>query len=214
MNQNNPKQYLTGRQITVYRKNLGLDRNIIVKRQNYHALSNFKPERNSQGQRICLNCGKILDKRRRKYCSTKCSEDFFAKHYFVGMRSKIYKRDKMTCQKCGKEALRNVKMEDPYSIYGYVVDHKVPIALGGGEFDENNLWLLCGVCNKEKTKLDQVKIAKKRSEIRLVRNPFNTQIKHIFLKETVESLTIFLSINTNYKNPVSLCSEKSQENQK
>ena len=170
-----------GKQITVYRKNLGLDRDIIIKRQHYYALSDFKPKHNEAGQRICLNCDKvILDKRKKKYCSEECSSDFFAKHNSAGMRTRICKRDKFTCQKCGREATRHGRTDDPYSTYNYIVDHKIPIALGGAEFGETNLWLLCGVCNKEKTKLDQAKIAKKRSEIRLVRNPFAVQIKPIF----------------------------------
>ena len=181
MNQNNPKQFLMGKQITVYRKNLGLDRDIIVKRQHYFALSDFKPKHNEQGQRICLNCARvILDKRKKKYCSEECSSQFFANHNSAGMRTRIIKRDKWTCQKCGKKPINSVKVEDPMSSYSFIVDHIKPIALGGTEFDENNLQLLCGVCNKEKTRLDQAKIAKKRSEIRLVRNPFAIQIRPIF----------------------------------
>ncbi|MCJ7632846.1 HNH endonuclease [Candidatus Bathyarchaeota archaeon] len=198
MNQNNPKQFLIGKQITIYRKNLGLDRDIIKKREHYHALSDFKPKHNEQGQRVCLNCNRvILDKRKRKYCSYECSQDFFAKHYSAGMRTKIFKRDKFTCRKCGREAIRNGHTEDPYSSYNYIVDHIIPIALGGAEFDESNLQLLCGVCNKEKTKIDQAKIAKKRSEIRLVRNPFAIEIKPIFV-ERPQGILIsdFLSINT------------------
>jgi 5-methylcytosine-specific restriction endonuclease McrA len=201
MNQNNPTQYLMGKEITVYRKNLGLDRDIIIKRQHYHALSDFKPKHNKAGQRICLNCNKIIkDKRKRKYCSTECSSEFFAKHNSAGMRSRIFMRDKDVCQKCGVKALFNINSNDPMSGYNYVVDHIKPIALGGAEFDENNLQLLCGTCNKEKTKLDQALIAKKRAEIRLVRNPFRIPIKLIFSSDfrTLESF----SVNINRKEEV------------
>jgi len=49
----------------------------------------------------------------------------------------------------------------------FVADHIIPIALGGSEFDLNNVQLLCEVCDKKKTKRDQGKIARKR---RLIKN--------------------------------------------
>jgi 5-methylcytosine-specific restriction endonuclease McrA len=50
----------------------------------------------------------------------------------------------------------------------FIADHIVPIALGGDEFDPKNVQLLCEVCNKKKTKLDQGKIARKRRLIKMV----------------------------------------------
>ena len=97
------------------------------------------------------------------------------------MRTRIIKRENWTCQKCGKKPDHNVKVDAPRSCYSYIADHIIPIALSGVEFEETNLQLLCGECNAEKTKADQAKIAKKRSEIRLLRNPFAIQIKPIFL---------------------------------
>jgi 5-methylcytosine-specific restriction endonuclease McrA len=180
-NQKRPTRMLWRDEIKVYRKTLGMDRDIIVKRIGYQALSDFKPVHNQQGQRLCLNCNKVItDKRKKKYCSENCSQQFFAKHNSAAMRTYIFKRDNFTCQKCHTHATMNGRTEDPMSTYNYIVDHKIPIALGGAEFDENNLWLLCGVCNKEKTKQDIALIAKKRSEIRLVKNPFLTEIKFIF----------------------------------
>lgn len=183
---NNPTKWLCANEIKVYRKNLGLDRDIIVKRAHYHALSDFKPEHNKQGQRICLNCNQVItDRRKRKYCSYECSSEFFAKHNSAAMRSRIFRRDKDVCQKCGAKAQFNISSDDPMSGYNYVVDHIKPIALGGEEFDEANLQLLCGKCNKEKTKADQALIVKKRAEIRLVRNPFQVSIKPLFVKDIV-----------------------------
>lgn len=48
---------------------------------------------------------------------------------------------------------------DPSS---FIVDHIKPIALGGDEFDINNLQTLCPECNKRKTKMDQARIASQR----------------------------------------------------
>jgi 5-methylcytosine-specific restriction endonuclease McrA len=50
----------------------------------------------------------------------------------------------------------------------FVADHIVPIALGGNEFDPNNVQLLCDVCNKKKTAKDQTAIGKKRKLIKRV----------------------------------------------
>lgn len=183
-------------EIKIYRKNLGLDRDIIIKREGYQALSDFKPTHNNNGQRICLNCKKVItDRRKKKYCSDECSQQFFAKHNSAAMRTYIFKRDNFTCQKCQTPAVRGERLDDPYSTYNYIVDHKIPIALGGAEFDETNLWLLCGVCNKEKTKQDIAKIAKKRREIRLIRNPFEVQISFIFCPSPqVTSLDLFVHL--------------------
>ena len=43
-----------------------------------------------------------------------------------------------------------------------ILDHIVPIALNGAEFDEANLQILCLKCNKIKTREDYIKIAKLR----------------------------------------------------
>ena len=43
-----------------------------------------------------------------------------------------------------------------------ILDHINPIALGGAEFDESNLQILCWECNKIKTRKDHAEIAKAR----------------------------------------------------
>lgn len=50
----------------------------------------------------------------------------------------------------------------------FVADHIIPIALGGAEFDLNNIQLLCEVCNREKTKKDQAEIAKRRKLLKRI----------------------------------------------
>ncbi len=44
----------------------------------------------------------------------------------------------------------------------WVVDHIIPISIGGEEFDEANLQLLCPECNKVKTAQDMKLIALQR----------------------------------------------------
>lgn len=187
-NHRNPKQFLSSEEIEIYRQNLGLDRDIIKKRIHYVALRDFDPVVDSEGIH-CLNCGKILPKRKRKYCSSGCSNEFFAKHNWNAMSARISKKQNWTCQKCGAQPPRDenghliwTNDKSKYDYFLYVVDHIIPIALGGEEFDESNLQVLCGDCNREKTKEDQAKIAKKRGEVRLVRNPFEVEIKSLFVK--------------------------------
>lgn len=52
-----------------------------------------------------------------------------------------------------------------------IADHIIPIALGGDEWDINNIQTLCIKCNKKKTARDMADIAKLRSvEIVLKQN--------------------------------------------
>ena len=60
----------------------------------------------------CIICGKDLPKFKRKYCSMKCFDDWFAKIPIARsqgeIRSKVLKRDYYTCKKCGKYKWRPV----------------------------------------------------------------------------------------------------------
>ena len=68
------------------------------------------------------------------------------------MRAQAFKRDNYTCKHCGK-------LFDKSNLVG---DHIIPIAVGGPEFDINNVQTLCIQCNKLKTKRDAGAIAKHR----------------------------------------------------
>jgi len=50
----------------------------------------------------------------------------------------------------------------------FIADHIVPIALGGAEFDLNNVQLLCEFCDREKTRLDKAEIAKRRKLVKQI----------------------------------------------
>jgi len=183
------KRHLRSEEIEVFNSQRG-KRKVTKSRVTYTALSNFKPKHNEKGQRLCLNCGKIIeDKRRRKYCSEDCSHQWFRKHYWVGMRDYILKIQKYTCQKCGATPPREengmLKWTNDHSrldYFDYVVDHKIPIALGGDEFDEDNLQVLCGICDKEKTEVDQAKITKLNKECKLtcLSNSFEVPFKEFY----------------------------------
>lgn len=56
------------------------------------------------------------------------------------LRFEVFKRDEYRCQICGATAEGGGRLE---------VDHKVPVAKGGGNEIEN-LWALCFECNRGK----------------------------------------------------------------
>ena len=60
------------------------------------------------------------------------------------VRFGVFKRDEYRCCICGITASEGARLE---------IDHKVPLAKGGGD-DEINLWTLCFDCNRGKGKLD------------------------------------------------------------
>ena len=57
------------------------------------------------------------------------------------------------------------------------VDHIRPIALGGDEYDEENLQVLCRDCHKQKTAVDAKDIAARRREERMEAAGQTTLIK-------------------------------------
>lgn len=158
------------------------------KRQNSINLSEISAKRNNEGLLICLNCDILLPKRRQKYCSDECSYDWATKHNQNLMRSKFIKKTKGLCNHCKQQPLKqenrpyhintaiayeNYKthfniIKDEGDIFfvlnesRLILDHINPIALGGAEFDESNLQILCWECNKIKTKKDHAEIAKAR----------------------------------------------------
>lgn len=104
--------------------------------------------------KLCLNCESPVVGRRRdaKYCSNECSWDFYVKNNWRLLRLKILRRDRFACQLCGDRRSRvsvNGRMRRNFN-----VDHKVPIFKGGKEFDESNLWTLCIMCHRAKTRLE------------------------------------------------------------
>ena len=57
----------------------------------------------------------------------------------------IFEKRKGVCQGCGHQ----------FKITHFVLDHKFPISLGGKQYEESNVQLLCkNKCNKDKTIID------------------------------------------------------------
>ena len=138
----------------------------------------------------CPVCGLEKQKWTRRVdwccCSRDCTKAY-AKEVIYGwpqMRELVLKRDDYKCVKCGGQPTREVfhyvgwnqikvserklnATDRAYTIIdksNLVADHIEPIALGGHQWDINNIQTLCRKCDKIKTKIDQGNIAKLRAK--------------------------------------------------
>ena len=123
----------------------------------------IKKREDSQGRLLCLipTCDKLRQKyktnnRIRNYCEDHTYEDMGEFTHWPTLREKALKRDNFTCVCCGQ------KEHAPHS--DLVGDHKIPIAIGGDEWDLNNIQTLCIACNKKKTSEDLKNIDKFRKQ--------------------------------------------------
>ena len=117
----------------------------------------------------CPSCGKHKNKWARRTdwtcCSKECTDKFHKQAIIQDwsvIRAQAFKRDNYTCKYCGKRfALKydNIEIANSSKLIG---DHIIPIAVGGEEFDIDNVQTLCVDCNKIKTKRDMRIIAKYR----------------------------------------------------
>ena len=134
----------------------------MIVRRNHINLESIPAKRNAEGILICLNCDKPLPSRRRKYCCDECSEEWLCKHSHQAMRLRLIQKRGACCQKCGKQIVIDENGIHVTDFSDIVMDHIIPISLGGLEFEEGNLQLLCSACNKIKTALDAKSIATQR----------------------------------------------------
>lgn len=137
---------------------------------------------------LCPPCGKPKAEwtRRKDWrcCSMECTSAWMkaVTYGWQIFRSRYLKKHGRKCMKCGTEenkvTRKSKRIKDieaywkggPMEVEEYEqtytldfeVDHIVPIALGGAEYDEANLQVLCTNCHKGKTRLDQGMIAKAR----------------------------------------------------
>jgi 5-methylcytosine-specific restriction endonuclease McrA len=130
----------------------------VNKRRGYIPLGSYTVK-TVDGVKLCLNCEKPVAKGRRRYCSPECFIDFFVKNRHNELRDKIARQKDYFCCSCNK------KIPDRNH---FILDHILPIALGGAEFDESNLQILCIECDKVKTAKDMTLIAKRRRDERIL----------------------------------------------
>lgn len=115
-------------------------------------------ERINRNECPCCGTPKAEWERRKDWrcCSEICTKYYNTYQVLVSgwqdLRLKVFERDNYTCKKCRK-TLSNVE-----------ADHITPIALGGLEFDINNIQTLCHDCHAKKTREDMVKIRELRKK--------------------------------------------------
>lgn len=130
----------------------------------------------------CPICGlpKSEWKRRTDWrcCSVDCTNKFSEIVVFIWQywKEKAFERDKYSCVKCGeKPTQKTYEGEIIPDTSKLVADHIIPIALGGEEYDLDNVQTLCIKCNKIKTKKDLKKIALYRKQDK---SQLNLEIKN------------------------------------
>jgi len=157
-----------------------------LKKREVYKVIVLEPAKSRLEKDQCPSCGKDKkDWNRRtdwRCCSTKCTEKynkFLVIYGWPDLRMRAFKRDNFTCVKCGVKPLYvrkqlNLKTNKVDYIQtqkpdcGQLVeDHIIPIAIGGEEFDIDNVQTLCIPCNKEKTKQDHKDIAAHRKKVKL-----------------------------------------------
>lgn len=151
----------------------------------------FKPAALQRIQNgLCPVCQLPKSKWRRRTdwrcCSKDCTKRFWKEQVIViswmDLKQKVHKRDGWKCVKCEKQPTRLIR-KGYESVYDEVLsaeykkewegvmytvvdtliaDHIHPIALGGEEYDMENIQTLCVECDKKKTSKDLTEIAKLR----------------------------------------------------
>ena len=118
----------------------------------------------------CPNCGLPKAEWKRsttwRCCSKECTGNFWNNHVDIldwsVTRAMVFKRDNYVCAMCGKRFANVYEGEEYAQSEMLIGDHIVPIAVGGSEFDMDNIQTLCIDCNKIKTKDDMGLIAENR----------------------------------------------------
>jgi 5-methylcytosine-specific restriction endonuclease McrA len=109
-------------------------------RQGRTNLNRFPKRKDDQGRTLCRVCGAVTADNRQTFCGPRCLRDFFMRTDWRRVRRVIYARDGGICMKCGQKVRRD----------NFEVDHIMPVAHGGDEWDLANLELACPDCNRQK----------------------------------------------------------------
>jgi len=148
---------------------------MVKQRENYKFIV-LEPAKSRLAKGVCPGCGKPKNEwtRRKDWscCSKECTSKFIKQFTHFGwpdLRMKALTRDNFTCNHCGFKAEKEYDVREyngkEYKLVSKTIssqligDHINPIALGGDEWDINNVQTLCKKCDKIKTKGDQKLIA-------------------------------------------------------
>lgn len=126
------------------------------------------------GERLCRNCLKILQKGQRHNCSAECSEEWMIRTSASRARYKVWERDHGVCAICKQDSVagkfhRNGSPRDnrPHGTSDlWQADHIKPVVEGGGECGLANLRTLCTECHHKETKALRARLKKARVESR------------------------------------------------
>lgn len=140
-----------------------------MKQRSGYALRTTKLQRERMKNDKCPSCGLLKSKWKRRTdwrcCCVECTEKFDEGYYLYwsDFRIRTFIRDKFTCVKCGHKPMEKTyegkMISDTSKLIG---DHIKPIALGGDQWEIDNVQTLCLKCDKIKTKEDAGEIAKER----------------------------------------------------
>lgn len=126
-------------------------------------------ERGPSGRVLCRWCRLEVPAGRRTFCSDFCVEEWRLRSDPGFLREKVFARDRGVCERCGLDCLaefnrirrmRGERRREAYEAWGirpgqraslWDADHVVPVVLGGGECDLDNLRTLCLKCHREGT---------------------------------------------------------------
>lgn len=77
------------------------------------------------------------------------------------LKARVSTRDNGCCYRCGADPDDTPDEDEPF-----VLDHKVPISEGGSPSDLDNLGLLCGPCDTEKSAAEALRGNQRRRQRR------------------------------------------------
>jgi 5-methylcytosine-specific restriction endonuclease McrA len=137
------------------------------------ALTELERERLDRGDcPVCGTARKDFQPRNKHAtcCRPACSEKYWHEDRptVEGMRKLICREQGGLCKSCKKVVaeLRSgtydktgKTWEDLWERDKYILDHIIPLAMGGAMWDRDNLQVLCSSCNKAKTARDMGRIA-------------------------------------------------------
>ena len=148
-----------------------------------------KLPRGPNGNVLCRWCSKETDSSRKNFCGPVCIHEWKLRSNVSYARAQVKLRDKGICAICGVDTYkiskglraplkdethdewvkRKAETRAKYGMSGsrltyWDLDHKVPVAEGGGEAGLDLLQTLCVPCHKAKTKDDMVRIRAKRAQ--------------------------------------------------
>jgi 5-methylcytosine-specific restriction endonuclease McrA len=87
---------------------------------------------------------------------------FKGRSTIAGLRRLVRDEQGGKCARCKITVNESSVLEGVKNRHPYVLDHILPIAMGGDQWARDNLQVLCGRCNRQKTARDLGKIARWR----------------------------------------------------